>query len=110
VQFTVGQAQKWINMSIKYAIALGEQRVSGFSGVYGVAHAPLDNIVLSALVEEAMLPLGMAWSRLNDYSKYMECQRSIRKLYPSDTALEAEYRIWLQATEDKTGESGASRS
>src|SRR5664280_2411381 len=43
---SVGQAQKWINMSVKYAIALGERRVPGFHCVYDVTHVALDNIVL----------------------------------------------------------------
>jgi hypothetical protein len=37
----VGQAQKWINMSLKYVFVLGEQRVSGFGEAYPFCHAIL---------------------------------------------------------------------
>lgn len=70
---SVGQSQKWINMSIKYVIALGERRLPGFHYVYDVAHAALDNIVLERLTRLGMPPLGCAWSRLDDYAQYMKC-------------------------------------
>jgi hypothetical protein len=101
--FMVGQAQKWINMSIKYAVALGEQRVPGFQHVYSVAHAPLDRVVLGILAHEGKHPIDTVWSKIDNYGKYMECQRCIRALYPGETALEAEYRIWLQAMEGGEG-------
>lgn len=94
-RFTVGQAQKWINMSVKYAIALGESRVPGFRSVYGVAHAPLDSIVLSCLKEQA----SASWSRTDEYRQYMRYEESLRQSYPGRTMLEIEYQIWQDAME-----------
>jgi hypothetical protein len=102
---SVGQAQKWINMSVKYAIALGERRVPGFFRVYDVAHVALDNIVLERLTELGMSPLGCAWSRLNDYTRYMECQRWVRDRFRNECPLEVEYRLW-QDVPLIAGESG----
>jgi hypothetical protein len=99
-RFTVGQAQKWINMSIKYAIALGEHRVPGLHCVYDVAHVALDNIVLVRLEELGMPPLGCAWSRLNDYGQYMGCQQWIRDHFQGSCLLEVEYRLWQGAPGD----------
>lgn len=96
-RFTVGQAQKWINMSIKYTIALGESRIPGFSGVHPVAHAALDGIVISALVRDGMDSLNSPWSKLNDYGRYMDCQVWIRGRYPGETSLQVENRLWLRA-------------
>ena len=93
----VGQCQKWINMSIKYAIALGERRLPGFSGVYEVAHVPLDSIVLNRLVsgfaDKKMDPLPHTWSRIPDYAEYFSCQLWVRKNLPG-IPLEIEYRLW----------------
>ena len=94
---SVGQTQKWINMSVKYAIALGERRVPGFFRVYDVAHVALDNIVLERLTELGMSPLGCAWSRLDDYGQYMGCQQWIRDHFQGNCLLEVEYRLWQDA-------------
>ena len=96
---SVGQSQKWINMSIKYAIALGERRVPGFLGVYDVAHVALDNIVLEHLTELGMPPLGRAWSRLDEYGQYMAVQEWVRKNF-SMAPVEAEYDLWLRPRVD----------
>ena len=93
----VGQCQKWINMSIKYAIALGERRLPGFAGVYEVAHIPLDSIVLDALVggvegKKTLAPL-QTWSRISDYTEYLRCQLWVRNELHG-IPLEIEYRLW----------------
>jgi hypothetical protein len=93
---SVGQAQKWINMSIKYAIALGERRLPGFHCVYDVAHVALDNIVLAGLEDGGMSHLSGAWSRLDDYHQYMECQQWVRD-NGGGIPLEVEYRLWQEA-------------
>jgi hypothetical protein len=104
-RFTVGQAQKWINMSIKYAIALGERRVPGFHCVYDVAHVALDNVVLERLTELGMSPLGCAWSRLDEYNRYMQCQQWVRDHFRDERSLEVEYQLW-QSGLGNAGESG----
>jgi len=91
---SVGQSQKWINMSIKYAIALGERRLPGFHCVYNVAHVALDNIVLVRLEELGMPPLGCAWSRLDEYNRYMQCEQWVHDHFPDACSLEVEYRLW----------------
>jgi len=93
---SVGQAQKWINMSIKYAIALGERRLPGFHRVYDVAHVALDNIVLKRLTELGMSTLGCSWSRLDDYGQYMKCQQWVRDRFGDEFPLEVEYRLWKE--------------
>ncbi len=100
---SVGQAQKWINMSIKYVIALGERRVPGFCSVYDVAHVALDNVVLERLTELGMSPLGCAWSRLDDYGQYMVVQEWVRKNFPT-VPVEAEYDLWLRPRVDVDAE------
>lgn len=93
----VGQCQKWINMSIKYATALGERRLPGFSGVYEVTHIPLDSIVLNELVSgragKKMQVPPHTWSRIPDYAEYFSCQLWVRENVPG-IPLEIEYRLW----------------
>ncbi|MCX5847707.1 MAG: hypothetical protein NTW12_15350 [Deltaproteobacteria bacterium] len=48
--FTVGQAQKWINMTFKYIFTMREDQVPGFDNLYRFCHIPLDNIILQKLV------------------------------------------------------------
>jgi hypothetical protein len=100
---SLGQTQKWINMSIKYAIALGERRMPGFHCVYDVAHMALDNIVLERLTELGMSPLGCAWSRLDDYGQYMAVQEWVRRNFPT-VPVEAEYDLWLRPRVDVDAE------
>ena len=47
--FYIGQAQKWINMTLKYVFTLGDRRIQGFGFVYPYCHMPLDNILLERL-------------------------------------------------------------
>jgi len=102
---SVGQAQKWINMSIKYAIALGERRTPGFHYVYDVAHVAIDSVVLGRLTELGMPPLGCAWSRLDNYGQYIDCQQWVRDHFQGSCPLEVEYRLW-QGDPGNPGESG----
>jgi hypothetical protein len=96
---SVGQAQKWINISVKYAIALGERRVPGFFRVYDVAHVAIDSVVLGRLTELGMPPLGCAWSKIPDYSQYLAVQEWVRKHFPT-VPVEAEYDLWLRLRVD----------
>jgi len=94
--FTVGQAQKWINVSIKNAVALGDRLMPSLSCVYDVAHVALDRIVLGELRRKDWMPwelLQDPWSQLTDYEEYMTCQRLIRENLPG-IPLEEEFHIW----------------
>jgi hypothetical protein len=95
----VGQCQKWINMSIKYAVALGERRMPGFSSVCEVAHVPLDSIVLNKLVAgidgKKMQAPPHTWSRIPTYTEYMSCQLWVRANLPG-IPLEIEYHLWQE--------------
>ena len=94
--FTVGQAQKWINVSIKNAIALGDRLMPDLFRVYDVAHVPLDRIVLGELRRKDWMPRDLLqdpWSQLTDYKEYMACQRLIRENLPG-IPLEEEFHIW----------------
>lgn len=94
--FSIGQAQKWINMTFKYIFTMGDNRLPDFYNLYKLCHIPIDNIVLDELRKEAGFPgLTCAWSRLDDYGKYLSCQKWIRERFPSDAPLDIEFRMWM---------------
>jgi hypothetical protein len=90
----VGQAQKWLNMSVKYVFTLGEGRLPGFESLYQFAHIPIDNVFLEAVSPHGP-NLGVAWSRLDDYATYLNCQQAYRELFRGSIPLAAEFRLWL---------------
>ncbi len=105
---TLGQRQKWLNILIKFIIALGEAgpfpdfrfRVRSF------AHVPIDNIVYSMLRNASDVPVGEStvalefrngkystWSRMSNIACYARFQRLWRDFcapsgaYPADVEL-----------------------
>lgn len=92
--FYVGQAQKWINMTLKYVFTMGEERLPGFTAVYPFCHVPLDNFLLQHLAPYGLKALPCAWSRLDDYECYLSCQRWIRDSF-SLLPLDTEFLVWM---------------
>ena len=88
--FTVGQAQKWINMTFKYLHLLDDSDVQK---VYEYCHVPIDNYMLKI----TNYTLGQAWSKLDDYEEYLEYQNWFRNKYPDDIPLDKEFYLWLEA-------------
>jgi hypothetical protein len=90
----VGQAQKWVNMTLKYIFTVGEQRIPGFEAVYHHCHVPLDNILLRQLEKYGFPMLNCAWSRLDDYGEYLQKQNWIRQRF-SLVPMDVEFLLWL---------------
>jgi hypothetical protein len=92
--FSVGHAQKWLNMTFKYIYVMGEARVPGFGHLYDLCHVPLDRILMNALLQYRFEPLPCAWSSLNDYDVYLDRQHWVRshfRLCP----LDVEFKLWM---------------
>lgn len=90
----VGQAQKWVNMTMKYIFTVGEQRISGFASVYSFCHVPFDNILLKQLEDYDFPALNGAWSRLDNYDEYLGRQKWIRQKF-SLAPMDVEFQLWL---------------
>lgn len=90
----VGQAQKWVNMTMKYIFTVGEQKVPGFGSVYAFCHVPFDNILLKRLEKYDFPTLKCAWSRLDKYDEYLERQKWIRQRF-SFAPMDVEFQLWL---------------
>lgn len=89
--FTVGQAQKWINMTFKYLHLLDYPEVQN---VYEYCHIPIDSYMLSINNHATR----KAWSKLNNYSEYLEFQDRFRRKYPNDIPLDKEFYLWLEVS------------
>ena len=90
----IGQAQKWINMSLKYLFALGENRINGISKNYEYFHFPLDNIIIQKLKNYGFPKLKVAWSRIDDYEEYISFQRLMRTKFSGQIPLDVEFRLY----------------
>jgi hypothetical protein len=97
VEFRAGQAQKWLNMALKYVFAFGEDRLPGYSGVFGLAHILLDNIILKQLRGSGVPPLSTRWSRLDKYEESMGIQQWVRLKFPDSAPLAVEFSLWQTA-------------
>ena len=93
-EFRVGQAQKWLNMALKYVFAFGESRLPGYAGAFRLAHIPLDNIILGQLRGYGVPRLTTRWSRLAEYDEYMDIQRWVRSAFAGSAPLAVEFALW----------------
>jgi hypothetical protein len=97
-KFTYGQAQKWINMALKYVFVFGERRLPGYQYLYPYCHVPIDNIIIANLRAEKCGDVpdlgGKAWSRLDDYATYMNFQQWMRTTFTGSAPLAVEFFLW----------------
>jgi hypothetical protein len=96
-KFYIGQAQKWVNMSLKYAVHLGDH-LPDYGEIYDLCHAPIDNRVLAAFrkLNRPDFPSpSYAWSRLRSYdADYLPFQNWIRQTFHAPP-LEVEFWAWI---------------
>lgn len=111
--FTYGQAQKLVNMMLKYLYVYDKCNGGDtYDGVIQFFHVPLDSKVFSEIYRICTKNGGDAqgfsrekymdkpWSKINDYGVYMACQNTIRGLFEnhiikgSDSPFEWELANW----------------
>ena len=91
--FYVGQAQKWLNMSIKYIYTMGTKRIPGFDAFYPLCHVPFDNILIERLHQYGFSLPSTRWSRIQDYEQYLSYQQWIRDRFRVPP-LDVEFLLW----------------
>jgi len=100
--FFAGQAQKWINMAIKYALtldAVGMLHVEHSSALRQVAHVPIDNFIVGALKRLGVKPIEGSWSRIAAYDAYMTYQQDVRSRFPGSALLDVEFHEWNEESQ-----------
>lgn len=90
--FYYGQAQKWINMTLKY-ISMFEHKL--VENQYEFFHIPIDNYI----IEITGLKITVAWSRISNYDEYLEYQERFRNKYIG-IPLDNEFKLWLKASKN----------
>jgi hypothetical protein len=95
--FSIGQAQKWINMAFKYVYLIGEEKLSGFSSFYELCHVPIDNIITKNLAFANPPAFTRPWSRIERYEEYMLFQHWVRSTFEGSSPLAVEFRFWREA-------------
>ena len=95
LEFSVGQAQKWLNMTVKYLYIYGGVDLSS---IINYCHIPLDNYVfnIAKRIFNISLP-NKRWSRITDYNEYMDYQYKLRYSIhaASMIPLKWEFENWL---------------
>jgi len=106
VCMTVGQAQKWINMTMKYCWVCGgtdlQQKLLPW---FAVAHIPVDSIVLDIAKQHDITYPQAPWSKWNDYDQYLVFQQDVRTVATGQpvSPLELEYIWWSNNRQQAPG-------
>ena len=88
--FRYGQAQKWINMALKYVFILEPGRVSH---VYSFFHIPIDNIILKNLQPYDPPTFSSVWSQVDNYEDYLRFQLWFRSF--TGNPLDNEFLLFM---------------
>lgn len=116
VNFTYGQAQKWLNMTLKYLWLLDMLPV-GISPEY--LHVPIDSFILQALKETGEFSAkdnkitgsgdsyyynGEAWSAISTSKNYEQLQNSIKALAAKNglSPIEWEGPAWIDVAKKRS--------
>ena len=112
-KFTCGQAQKWVNMTLKYLwlLDLLPKEIKEES-----LHVPIDSFILQKLKEEQVSGVigsgetyyykrkdkGKVWSAITDYEEeYMELQKEIRRI-ASPNPIQWEGPAWMEIARERS--------
>lgn len=101
IELTYGQAQKWVNMTIKYLYMLNEHT---FDNIFEFLHIPIDNYIFKAVKEKLGIDKPKnPWSKL-DETEYLNYQNDIRKKLKEEenyiSPLDWEFKIWLDKAQE----------
>lgn len=109
--FTIGQAQKWVNMTLKYLWLL-DALPAGVEPEY--LHVPIDSYIIEIAYDNKNKfenALGLleekpkkSWSKLSEYEEYFKIQEAIRKAIKTNTTNETipikwESLAWIEVAE-----------
>lgn len=97
-KYTYGQAQKWVNMAMKYLIVLGDADVIAKEKLL---HIPLDSIIIDIALKNKLLTQKTlddnhftSWSGITDKKQYDAIQNEIRDNLKNQTPIIWEFQAW----------------
>lgn len=102
--FTVGHAQKWINMAVKYLALFDEDDPQRQRRLLELGHMPIDAVMLDRLSAEGLPRTlrGTRWSRIAGYTNYMQIQAWVREHFAGSSPLVVEFHLWPPTTTSMT--------
>lgn len=106
--FTYGNAQKWVNMTMKYLWLL-DRLPEGLTAKS--LHVPIDSFILEKLREENVDEIrrdgdtykykGKSWSQLDDYDVYLDIQTKIGQIAGKTFPIEWEGPVWIKVAQNR---------
>jgi hypothetical protein len=96
LEYTIsyGQAQKWINMTLKYLFVIGSDIINGIDRNYQYFHIPIDNIIQDKLTKYKIERINLKWSRINNYEVYFNYQKLVRKTFVGQIPIKVEFKLF----------------
>ena len=88
----IGHIQKWVNMTLKYWLIIGNDRIKGIELNYMFFHIPIDSIILEKIF--AQKNPKTPWSRIDNYDYYLAYQLLFRKKFPNEIPIIFETEIF----------------
>ena len=101
IDFTYGQAQKWVNMTIKYLYMLEVEEYT-FDSIFEYLHIPIDKYIFEVVEKKLEIKRPVdAWSRWDKYEEYLKYQKDIRERIEKDKNIDVppllwEFKNWLE--------------
>jgi hypothetical protein len=94
-----GQAQKWVNMTLKYVFtmgAVGIEDIEMIERAYAWAHMPIDRIIITQIkafgFPASSLPTG-PWSKIGK-DEYLKLQKDLQGYFEGECLMDTEFRLW----------------
>jgi len=113
---TYGQAQKWLNMTLKY-LWLMDLLPTSISPEW--LHVPVDSYILKKLKQEDSFKerddiksdkyLDETWSAFSNYDNYKELQERIRDMLQEELPIEWEGTAWIEIANNGNGDTSKSK-
>ena len=95
-EITYGQAQKWVNMTMKYLCVLYEGQCDWLNKIYSFLHIPIDSIILYKAKKEFPneFPVNNTpWSQLSR-EEYITIQNKFRAVIKDVALIDWEFKAW----------------
>ena len=93
--FSIGQGQKWINMTFKNLYILDESGVTDH--IISFLHIPIDNYILEeAKSLDGFIEFDTAWSKIESYDRYLEFQKWFASMW-NIPPFKKELSMWIES-------------
>ena len=95
-EITYGQAQKWVNMTMKYLCVLYEGQCDWLNKIYSFLHIPIDSIILDKAKKEFPNDFSVnntPWSQLSR-EEYITIQNKLRAVIKDVALIDWEFKAW----------------